>query len=232
MIDADPPVVTTQPMANSRVRGQPLFFAERLSLEEHQLTITVGEPESEGLLTAPYILQKFFVFPNSNAATEEVSIYETSQLPPSPSPTTTPPPKTPESGLQSASSNKTIHILAGALGSLLVVVVLLVILFLILAKRRRQSQNTHPYPASKGETDTMSSTHLCGGAYTEGTILTSTESILNAEIMSTPSYASFYRLSQPESYAGAVPDLDRRSFHATRPPPPPPVPPVPKPKPF
>ncbi|KAF8069169.1 hypothetical protein FPV67DRAFT_1415208 [Lyophyllum atratum] len=155
ILDASKPVVTTAPTASSDIPNQPLFFANGLSADEHELTIEVGGFGRP----APYIVQQFFVFPKFNVTQHVVDTLPTSSLKGptrpttsiiSPTNVTSSLPNTPSNTI---SSSATIRVLAGTLGSLVVLIVLVVLFFIF--RRRHQHHRTAPPKVHK--TDKRSS---------------------------------------------------------------------------
>ncbi|GLB42387.1 hypothetical protein LshimejAT787_1104020 [Lyophyllum shimeji] len=172
ILDANKPVVTSEPMANSNIANQPLFSAKQLSADEHQLTIQVG---SNGGHTAPYILQHFFVFPRPTNVTQYViDTSPSSSSRPCPSGSTCTSSSSSASTAMSSETTLTIRALAGALGALVTLSVL-VCLFLVFRRQRQQGLVTLP---KLYKTKTRSSSSSSTRGLQEGTILTSTESIL------------------------------------------------------
>lgn len=159
VLDANPPTVTTEAKADTDVSNQPLFFADLLSTDEHELTITsVG---NGGFPTAPYILQRFFIFPQSNTTQKTVNNTTTSS-----SPTSLPPSSSTPEPSSTSSSSRTVPILAGTLGSLLVLILLLILFFYAMYHRRHLGSAIKPPKLYKADTTASSvrglqGAHLC-----------------------------------------------------------------------
>lgn len=128
VLDAAQPFVTTEPTASRNIPSQPLFAAFELSPEEHSITISIQKAES------PYILERFFVFPQVNITQKAVDTGPPEAT--ASSGPATPEPKAPKTTID---SQMTVRILAGILGSLIVIIIISGLCFLLSRRRRRKA---------------------------------------------------------------------------------------------
>ncbi|KAF8955329.1 hypothetical protein BDZ97DRAFT_295509 [Flammula alnicola] len=166
-LDDNKPFQTTLPFALVNVPNQPLFASSGSlsSDKEHQISINITSA------SAPYILEKFFVFPKASSTKDMIGQLPTgatvlptgniSDVPPSPSPQAA----SPSASHTSYDPQTTIKVLASLLGILVLLIATGVVFYVF----RRRMLATHEVAEEKIES---------GRPETVYTSFTSTESIL------------------------------------------------------
>lgn len=117
-LDSDPPFATTLALASNDIPNQPLFASNHIlsSNAEHTLTINVTNAE------APFSVNNFFIFPtNRGNMTRNTKSSAGSQ--------------TRDRGLVGSSSEKTVQVLAGILGTIASLCIIGGIVYWLLRRR-------------------------------------------------------------------------------------------------
>ncbi|KAF8155727.1 hypothetical protein B0H34DRAFT_507723 [Crassisporium funariophilum] len=200
-LDASPPFVTTLAHAEVAVADQPLFASSSLSSDdEHVIFINVTNAG------ASYTLARFFIFPKATASKNMIGSVPSDMIPLPSSSKVTPTPR------PAPSSQNTVKVVAGVLGTLLFLLTLAGVLFFIFRRKTQTKCEIAEKGApqiSRGRPDTV---------YTS---FTSTESILRNDPsvwLRSPSYSSRSERSTRRS------DIYQVDGRASMPPPLPPKP--------